>query len=490
MKSALRATLILSSSSLVSIIAGLVSAKVFAVLLGANGLGYMGLLQSLVGFAGLVAGVGLGTGLVRVGANALARDNPIRVAALRKAVWLLFWALGGSTMILMIIFRVPISRWMLGSPEHAGSVVLMSLALFFTLASGVQTSILNTYHRTSSLARYGILNSILGASISLVIVWRWGDPGIALAIIAGSVMSWCIATVILKKERIQTLAKVPRCETLEAVRSLLHFGGPYTLSMLVGTGIQLILPALILHTLGTESIGYYRAAVAISVNYLGFLLIAMGMDYYPRIASVSHEPTELVHLVNQQYRLVLLLAVPIVLATLALAPILVPLVYSPQFAPTVDILEWQLLGDLFKFASWTLGTVILARSKSPVIFIVELIAGINILTTSWLGMRWFGLQGLGIGFLITYMVHFIVVWMILRREIRMTWTPLNKRISLLAFIATSLVWVLPRVGLQRLMTPAALSLAMVIGLGSAYLLWQEIGGREFARIWLSSRTKA
>ncbi|MFL6209370.1 MAG: hypothetical protein ACJ74W_11000 [Pyrinomonadaceae bacterium] len=45
--------------------------------------------------------------------------------------------------------------------------------------------------------------------------------------------------------------------------------------------------------------------------------------------------------------------------------------------------------------------VILARSGSTVFFCTELIGGTSLLLCSRLGMHWFGLEGLGLGFLLT-----------------------------------------------------------------------------------------
>src|SRR2546426_9836309 len=83
-KSILGATALLGGSSVVSILVGLVSVKVWAVLLGPSGLGLLGLLQSFLDLAVLVAGMGIGAGLVRSGANALARQGVAWGAAQRR----------------------------------------------------------------------------------------------------------------------------------------------------------------------------------------------------------------------------------------------------------------------------------------------------------------------------------------------------------------------------------------------------------------------
>lgn len=479
MRSVLRATLMLGASSIVSILVGLVSAKVMAVLVGPTGLGYMALLQSLLGLSALIAGLGVGAGLVRLGANPLARGDLRRVSALERAAWILFWVLGGVTLLLMTLFRGAISRWMLGDTTNSGIVILVGIALLFSLASSLQTSMLNVYHRVKALASFGITNSILGTSLTLILVWIWREQGITPAIVFGSVLGWLISSFYIRRNLREKRPKPTSAEVADAAQSLVRFGGPYAASMLVGTGVQFALPAVVLHILTTQEVGFYRAASSIAGVYLGFLLLAMGQDYYPRISAVSDKPAELIRLVNEQHRVVMLLSVPMILAVLALAPYVVPLVFSPEFRPAVEILEWQLIGDLFKFSSWTMGFVILARSSALTVFIVELIAGANILLTSWIGIHWFGLAGLGIGFLATYMVHYVVTWVVVRRSIGLTWSFDNKCMLLAASLASLVVRVLPFAGLESFRTPVALSLAVFAGIGSLYVIWKEVGGIPF-----------
>ena len=481
MKSILKATAVLSSASVVSILTGLVSAKVSAVLLGPAGLGYMGLLQSLLGLAALFAGAGVGTGLVRAGARALAEADERQTAALRGGAWLLCWALGGLMALVLIVLRAPVSRLMLGSAEHSNAVALAGAALLLTLAASVQTSILNAHHRVNDLARVGVLNSILGVSLSLLIIWHWRGQGIVWAVVATYLVSWAVSYIYARRIPAPHL-RLTLSERWTAACGLLRFGGPYTASMLVGA-----LPVLVLHALGTNNVGFYRAAAAISINYLGFLISAMAQDYYPRVSAVSDQPVVLSRLINDQYRLVLLLGGPIILGMLALVPYLVPLIYSPQFAPTVALLEWQLIGDIFKFAAWTMSFVILARSGSLPYFCIELVGGTCLLLFSWLGMRWLGLEGLGLGFMLCSGIYYLLCWAILRRAIGLRWSKENSLLFITITLAALIIRVLPYVGLERARTPVALVLAALVGLGSLYAIWGEVGGVKGLLAWRKAR---
>jgi O-antigen/teichoic acid export membrane protein len=473
----LRATAILSSSSLVSILVGLVSAKAYALLIGPVGTGHMGLLQGLIGLAGLIAALGIGTGLVRLGAGALGEEDAPRFAALRRAAWGLALLSGGVMASLLVLFREPVSSLMLGGVSHSGAVWFAAAALIINLASEVQTGILNAHHRVASLAQIGVINSVLGVLAGVAFVWRWGEGGIVAAVVVVPLIAWLTSRVYLKRDLPASSARVNVRETLGAARALLRFGLPYTLSMIAGAGVQLLIPVLVLKILGEESVGYYRAAVTLSVTYLGFLLSAMALDYFPRISAVSTQPEALRQLVNQQHRVVMMLGVPMILGMLALAPYLIPLVYSNAFTPAVAIVEWQLIGDILKFSSWTMSFVILARSGSLVFLLTEIVGGGTYLASSWLGMHFFGLSGLGAAHLVTYAVYAFVVMRILVREIDFRPTAENVSWLALSLLAAFTIHALPSLGLAGSQLPVALVIACLAALGSFVALRREMGNR-------------
>lgn len=476
MKSILKATAVLGSASVVSILMGLLSAKVSAVLLGPSGMGYMGLLQSLLGLSGMIAGMGVGAGLVRSGARALKDQDSRQMAALRAAAWLVCGVLGGATVILMVLARTPLSHFMLGSPDRGGAVVITAAGLLLTLAAGVQTSILNAHHRVGALARCSMLSSVLGVSISLILIWGWRAAAIPWAVLAGCLATWAISAYFLRRCEPRSRIELSRREILEAVKGLLRFGAPFTASMLVGAGVTLALPILVLHLLNTEAVGYYRAAATVSVTYLGFVTASLAQDYYPRVSAVADRKEILCQLINDQHRLLMLLGGPLILGMLALVPYLVPLIFSDQFGPTVALLEWQLAGDIFKLAAWTLAFVILARSGSLTFFLIELVGGASMLALSWLGARWAGLEGIGMAFVACAALYYLLCWIILRRGIAFRWNTQNLLLFASFLMLAFIIRALPYLDIPDARTPVALLLATLAALYSLRTLRKEVGG--------------
>lgn len=476
MRSILKATAILGSASVVSILMGLVSAKVSAVLLGPVGVGQMGLLQSLLGLTAMIAGMGIGTGLVREGARAIAEKDERRLAALRRGAWLMCGALGGASAIVMALARTPLSTFVVGTAGHGAAIALVAVGLLLTLAAAVQIGILNAHHRVGALARSSVATSILGVSLSLLIIWWWRSAGIPWAVVANCLVAWAVSAYFLRRFEPRPKLEVSWQEVVKEARGLVRFGAPYTASLLVGAGVLMAMPVLVLHAFDAESVGFYRAAATISISYLGFVITSMAQDYYPRVSAVADRSDDLCRLVNEQHRLILLLGGPIILGMLALVPYLVPLIYSPKFAPAVELLEWQLLGDILRFAGWTMAFVILARSGSLTYFGVELVGGLSLLLFSWLGSRWLGLEGIGVGFVVCAGIGYLLCWIILRRSIGLRWTTQNIVLLWTLVVMAFIIRGLPYLDMMSARTPVALVLAALAGAYSLYTLWGEVGG--------------
>lgn len=477
----LRNTLLLSLGSIATVFTGIVSAKVFAILLGPTGVGYISLLENVVGLATLVAAMGIGVGLVREGAEAVAEGNFASMDVLRRSAWLSTSALSLAMFLVLVLLRDPIARIALGAQDRSDVVIVLGLTAVLALATGIYSATLNAYQRVGVLATSRAGAALAGTAVMLAFVWRWHHDGIVPGLLVGSGVTWAITAYLARREVGAVAWGRPTRSDLATSLTFVRFGFPYTMSMLAGYGSQLVLPILVLHASGAKSVGIYQAAAAISIGYLSFVLTAMSQDYFPRLSSASARVDLLVGLVNRQQRVVMLLGTPIILITLAIVPYLVPLIYSSQFQAATTILEWQLIGDVFKLISWTMSFVILIRSSSLTYFMTEAFAGISLVAASWAGMHLFGLQGIGIAFLVSYASYSVLVWSVVRRQIGLRLDSQNILLILAPAGATLLIRALPFLGLGELRTPVALVLAALACLVSGRMVWLDAGLRRMLR---------
>jgi len=165
-------------------------------------------------------------------------------------------------------------------------------------------------------------------------------------------------------------------------------------------------------------------------------------------------------MVNEQTEVSLLLAVPGILATLTLAPLILRVFFSEQFHPATDLLRWQMFGVLLRVASWPMGFVVLAKGNSRVFLWTEVLINALHVALVWLGCAWFGLVGAGMAFFGVYLAHYILMFVVVRRMTRFSVSRVN---------ALQLAWMIPVVAA----TFAAcewLPLAWSVGAGCAATL--------------------
>jgi PST family polysaccharide transporter len=158
------------------------------------------------------------------------------------------------------------------------------------------------------------------------------------------------------------------------------------------------------------------------MQYIGFVLGAMAADYFPRLTGVIHDHKAATRLVNEQTEIALLLSAPVFIAIVGLTPWVIQLLYTDAFLPAVEVLRWQILGDVLKVASWPLGFVLVAAGAGKTFFVTETIAvlilgGLIAGFTSSVGIKI-----TGIAFFVSYAVLLPLLFWLARRRIGFVWT--------------------------------------------------------------------
>lgn len=384
---------------------GILKVKVLAVLLGPAGVGLMGLYQNIMGMASTLAGCGMGTSGVRQ--LAVSSGEAHTLALVRRTLWLANLSLGLVGMAALWMLREPVARWVFGETEHMGEVGWLGVGTLLTLIASSQTALLQGLRRIGDLARVNAISSSAGALVGIMLVYWLGEAGVVWFVLAAPAISVVVAAYFA--------ARLPRPRTVhdwEAIsqqcQGMLKLGIPFMAAALLTLVTQLAARSIILRELGLDASGYFQAAWAISMTYIGFVLSAMGTDYFPRLTGAISDHSQARKLVNEQTEMALLLASPVLLAMITLAPWVVHLLYAPGFAPASEVLRWQILGDILKIASWPLGFILVATGRSKIYIGTQLSWSAVYLTTIFLGIQHWGLVAAGLGFWFAYLVIFFL----------------------------------------------------------------------------------
>lgn len=440
-REALKSTSIIGGASGIVMVIRMVRTKVLAVLLGPAGIGLEGIYDSVLTVVRTVFDLGMSGSGVRQIAAATGSGDPQRVATTVVALRRICLLLGGAGALALFAGREWASRAAFGDTSHATAFGWLSLAVFAAVVSGAYGALLQGMRRIADMARMNIIGAALGAVVSIPIVFVWGQAGVPAYMIVAAVVALVVAVHYTRKVTIQPTT-LTVSEAVREARGLLTLGLAFMATALIAAAAPFLVRAIVIRQFGLEGAGQFQAASALSMVYVGFVLQAMGTDFYPRLTAAAADDARANRLVNEQAEVSLLLALPGILGTMAFAPWVIRIFYTGSFAVAADILVWQMGGMLLRVMSWPLGFMALAKGRSAIFFWTDIAAWSAYIALAWLGLDWFGLQGAGMAFLGLYVFHVGMMYGVVRRLSGFRWNPHYLRYAAASLAAAMLVlWV-------------------------------------------------
>ena len=276
----------------------------------------------------------------------------------------------------------------------------------------------------------GILGSFFGLLISIPLVYFLREKGVVPALVGVAAMSIVTSWWYSRKVKIQPPA-MTASQMKEEAAALLKLGFAFMASGILMMGAAYAVRIMVIRMVGLEAAGFYQAAWTLGGLYVGFILQAMGADFYPRLTAVANDDVSCNRMVNEQAQVSLLLAGPGVIATLTFAPFVITLFYSTEFGAAVEVLRWICLGTTLQVITWPMGFIIVAKGRQKLFFGAELAWTVVNLGFSWMCVRSFGLNGAGIAFFGSYIFHWLLIYPIVRRLSGFRWSTANRKTRLI-----------------------------------------------------------
>lgn len=419
----IKSMLVIGSAQVVNILISIVRMKLLAVLLGPSGVGLLSIYNSLLGMVQKTAGLGMGTSGVREIASS--RGDDATLSSVRRVLFAAHLIQGALAMVAVWLLRERIAIWLFDDAVRVTEVGLIGIAVLLGLLAAAQTALLQGLRKIGDMGRVTVLSAFVGTLVGLAAIWLQGESGLIWFVLVQP-----MAVVLIALHYTRRLPKpIAPCllfvETWDVWKRMAKLGAAFMLGGLASAATLLLVRGRISQELGLDAAGYFAAAWGITMTYVGFLLSAMGADYYPRLTEVIHDKVPAVRLMNDQAQLSLAIGGPVLLLLIGLAPWVITLLYSNAFEPAVTLLQWQMVGNVFKLASWAMSFSIVAFGRPGFQIIAQLSFNIMYLGLVWLLLPDMGLSITAIAFVLGYVFYFLVVFLITKRLVGFRWQALS-----------------------------------------------------------------
>ena len=434
-KKIVKATSLFGGVQVVNMLCSLIRNKVIALLLGAEGVGMIGIFNSSVEMVSSLTGLGLRQSSVRDVASAHKKGEEIR-KKISGVVRKLSLVLGLFGAMLFIGLAPILSNITFGNDQNLWGFVLLSVALLFNaLASGEQ-AILQGSEKLKVFAKSTVAGSVASLLVSIPLYYFWRLQGVVPSLLCASFFTFIFNYIAGRKANLKSEPTSVKTAFKEGV-PMLKLGIYMTISGFMTTLLNYILIAWMNRYSSIEDVGYYQAGFTLITRYVGLVFVAMSTEYYPRLATVQDDNKQVSLQVSRQIETSLLMLTPIIALFLVLQNWVIPLLYNTEFIVITSYTTCAIPGVIFKAVSWSLGFILLAKGDGKLFLITELISDVTSLIISILLYKTLGLQGIGLAYTINFIIYTTYMWIICKR--RYAFAP-EKSLYIVFFISTLLIY--------------------------------------------------
>lgn len=408
-KKGLKATALFGGVKIYSIFISIIKNKFMALLIGVEGMGIAGLLTLTLSIISSVTNLGLGNSAVLDIATANSKDDKIEISRTVIVLRRLVWVTGILGSVIMCILSPWLSKLVFGNDEYTIAFILISITLFFDQLSSGQNALMQGIRKYNYLAKANFLGQTIGLLISVPLYYIYRIDAIVPTLIISSLASLLLSFFFSNKIPIEKI-KVDRPGTIIIGKRMTKLGISMSFSGVITIGLAYVLRLYMANKGGIDEVGLYNAGFAIAETYVGLIFTAMGTDYYPRLSSIISDKMKMKNLVSDQAMIGLLLIFPILIAFIIFTPIVIKLLLSSDFLSLIFFLKTVMLGMLFRTCSWTLGYIIMANRDSKLLILSSSIFGAFMFAMNVLFYTFWGIDGLGISYVIIYFCHLLWIY--------------------------------------------------------------------------------
>ncbi|HKU95053.1 MAG TPA: hypothetical protein VJR58_07245 [Vineibacter sp.] len=361
----LKAMATIGGASGVTMLLGLATNKIVAVILGPTG---VGLLASYRAVQDTVTGLGVLGGTAAQVQGLSSVEGEARVRRLVASVWL---TLAGMAIfsVLLLVGAPSIAEHFLRdpSPEIVTAVRWMVVSFCVAVGASVGLAFVNVSRAIGWLAVAQVISSIAALAAAWPLATLAGQ-GFQTAYV-GMILTPLAVQLVLATYMLWRLDWLPQIVTavrrLPARADVMHFLTYFVANVgggLITSASMLTLRATIIETSDQATNGLFQASWTLTQQNLTLLMASFGTYLLPML-SAAHDADERQRFLDDTIPVIILLTVPLAGVGLLFMPFILKVLYSSAFLPAIESLRWMLLGNLFSALISVFAVLLLARGR-------------------------------------------------------------------------------------------------------------------------------
>jgi PST family polysaccharide transporter len=397
-------------------IAGFISVKVVAVIIGPSGVALVGQLANFSAIIMAVATGGITAGVTKYIAQYKDDIEVTREYVSTAVKFTLFFSLVCG---LFLVLGAPfLSSKILLDKKYAFVFVVFGVTLTFYTFNTLLLAIINGYKQFNLYVKISIVSSLVGLILSLFLVIPFGVNGALLNAVTSQSLVFIIALILAKRANIACLSKDciwNRFNKRKAIQYL-RFALMTLVSAFTVPVSQLIIRGYLINRFSLPEAGWWEGINRLSGMYLMIITSSFGVYYLPRLSELTNG-ADIKREIKTAYKVI----IPCLLAGLSCVYFgrffIIKILFSDEFYGMAGLFLWQLIGDFLKISSWLIAYLMHAKAMVRIFVLSEIFFFVSYIGLAIFSSELIGLNGIVLGYAINYLVYFVIIHLFVYRKI-------------------------------------------------------------------------
>ncbi|TDU39511.1 PST family polysaccharide transporter [Gelidibacter sediminis] len=399
-----------SITILTKIVAGILTSKAIAVFIGVEGMALIGNMRNFLSAIHTFSILGFYNGFVK--AIAEYKNDALKLSQTLSTAYYLGFSATIFISFLTYYNAESINDFLFSAHYNYAYVIkIMAVALPFYALNMFSFAIMNGFSKYKILLIINIIGQVLGLLVTLLLIYQNNIDGALLAAVIAPSLILLITFVGFVNQR----SLAPSIKLTNVNIGILKKLGPFAIMGLI-TAIAIPLVSILIRNyiidqVGIKQAGHWEAMQRISDYYLMFINSLMTLYFLPRFSEIDSKQEFRKEVFSFYKSTIPIFAVGLVVIYV-LRSVLVSLIFSEAFQPTVDLFLWQLLGDFVKVLSIVIAYQFIAKKMFTHFIIIEIFLVVVMYLSSIYLIDIFGVEGAVIGHFVSYVMHYGIILLI------------------------------------------------------------------------------
>lgn len=414
-KQLFKATSLNGISILIKFFIGFITSKVIAIFVGPSGMALVGNLRNFLTSTEAFATLGFENGVVKYVA-----EHKKEAQKLQQTLSTIFVSVLVVCLLISVVLFFFSDSWnqsVFGHQYQYGFVFkALALGLPFYIGNIFLIATINGLGEFKKVIYINIIGSGIGLLVSVFLIWQMKTEGALLSIIATPSLLFLVSFFAVNTEIKIFKAVRLKFYQLNFLKELSSYSLMALVSAVFGPMVFLAIRKNIIATIGIEQAGFWEAITRISSYNFLFITSLIGIYFLPKLA-VAQNKQETKSLFWEYYKGIMPLFVVGMVVLYFLRDFVVQILFTKEFLPVSKLFFWQLIGDVFKAASFILGYQFYAKKLTKAFIFFELFSLAILYCSSIYLVSHYAIEGVVMAHALTYSIYFITLSFYFRKSL-------------------------------------------------------------------------